>query len=161
VKPSFFIGLRPFTDRIVRPGHSKIFIETTCQLNRTLTEQIPCPIIRKTSASLKVNKLCMKTHYGINYANNIFAYFDQLPSWFSPIDLENLRKSPMIFLGKTLVQPLNITCYYDNLTHLHIRWTQPDPKGYIQIILFSVVALCLTLIHCFDGCFCRKTSNRR
>jgi len=110
-----------------------IFLPTNCQINETLTKQIPCSI----NKSSKINKLCKKTFYGIIYANNSFTYFDKLPTWFFPIDAENLSKTPM-----------NIRCYHSRLHQTNIRWSKPDPKGFIQLILFSLIALCLIVIHC-------------
>jgi len=140
---------------------SNLYRTTNCQINQTLTQEIPCPIRKQTILSSEINQLCKITYYRIIYENNIFSYIDQLPTWFSPIDEENLRKNPMIFSGKILSKPINITCYYNRLTHRHIRWTQPNPKGIIQCILFSFISICLMLISCFHGYCYRRSSNRR
>jgi hypothetical protein len=120
---------------------SNLYRTTNCQINQTLTQEIPCPIRKQTILSSEINQLCKITYYRILYE-------------------ENLRKNPMIFSGKILSKPINITCYYNRLTHRHIRWTQPDPKRIIQCILFSFISICLMLISCFHGYCCRR-SNRR
>ncbi|CAF0999492.1 unnamed protein product [Rotaria sordida] len=153
----FLIVLISWQYYLTAKEHSKIFIETTCQINQTLTTNIHCSIRQNNT---KVKKLCTTTYYGIIYGNNLFTFFDQLPSWFSPIDLKNLNKNSMIFLRKPLFKPINITCYYNRLNHMELRWTQPDPKTFIQIILFSFFSLCLILIHCFDECYRHRRSNR-
>lgn len=134
---------------------SKKYIPTNCQINQTFTEEIPCSLIKERFIPSKRNKLCKQIYYGIIYANNIFTYIDQLPTWFSPIDAENLRQTPMIFSGKILSKSMNLTCYYDHLTHMHIRWTKPSPQGFIQLILFSFISLSLIVIHCFYG-YCSR-----
>ncbi|CAF3155831.1 unnamed protein product [Rotaria sp. Silwood2] len=145
--------------------HSKIFIKTTCQINQTLTANIYCPIRNKMFVSnietiKEAKKLCTTTYYGIIYGNNSFTFFDQLPNWFSPIDLKNLNQNLMILSKKSFLKPINITCYYNRLNHKELRWIEPDPKTLIQIILLSLFSLCLILIHCFDECYRHKRSNR-
>ena len=135
------------------------FVATNCQINKTLSEEIRCPIRYEINSDEEMKKLCKKDFYGIIYGKNQYGYFDQLPDWFSPIDKENVRQKGMNFSGKNLSQPMNISCYYDRLTEEHIRWSKPDPKRFLQLIVISVIALSLTIIHCFHGHSCRRRSN--
>jgi hypothetical protein len=142
--------------------NSNIFIPTNCQINQTITEEIPCPIRKNPKiSSSEMNTLCKVTYYGIIYENNFFVSWDQLPTWFSPIDAKNLQKTPMKFSENILSKPMNISCYSDRLTHKNLRWTQPDPKRFLQLFLFSTIAICLTIIHVFRINCCQRRSNRR
>jgi hypothetical protein len=127
-------------------NNEKLFLSTNCQINQTWIEEIPC----------LENKFCRINHYGIIYGKNYFGYFKILPTWFSPIDKQNLLETPMIFAGKPLSKPLNLSCYYDRLNHQYIRWSKPNPQGFIYLILISSIVVCLTIIHCFNGYYCQR-----
>ena len=135
-----------YHDYFIDKDHSNTFYPATCQINRTLIAEIPCP------TKLEVNKLCKKTLYAIVISNNSIEYYDQLPNWLSPIDLANLEKSPMNFSGQIFLTPFNLPCYH-RTGHGLIRWERPDPQGYIQIILFCIFALFLIAL-CWINVLC-------
>jgi hypothetical protein len=123
-------------------NHQNLFLSTNCQINQTWIQQIPC------STKYQINKLCQINHYGIIYGNNYFGYFQILPTWFSPIDKQNIIQNP-------LFKSLNLSCYYHRLNIQNIRWSKPNPQGFIYLIIISSIIISIIIIHCFDQYCCQ------
>ncbi|UJR24502.1 hypothetical protein I4U23_005877 [Adineta vaga] len=115
--------------------NEKIYLNTTCYFNGTITfnEQCKDDICwwpSSTGLCPSTFRLCLKTVYVINYGNKQKAYTDKRPLWM---------KSESDDQVKTI-------CYYDKMKSGILRWEKPKTRKFRIEILFSTCILISSII---------------
>lgn len=127
--------------------NENIYLNTTCEINGTISFNEQCkddicwwPI--STGLCPTTFRLCLKTIYVINYANNQKAFTDKRPLWADDEDNDS-----------------STTCYYDKTKSGILRWDKPKTKQLQIEILFGSFIFILSIILWIVWFYLKNDSN--
>lgn len=112
----------------------KVYNETNCRINEITKEKFNCSIR---------GQFCDKYSYEIIYENSQVIQVNHLPTWFSPIDKDNLYLSENGFQNKAPLKRVNISCY---VSQFDIRWWKPNSfQLFYFLLIYSVIFLIILI----------------